>query len=219
MKQISGIVHPAPPTWKMVKERDRKIQELQQQHNQKIRELRQQQLQQIQAMNRVKAQNRKAMQEIYQEKIQLLREQAQMRKRSQKRKRIIILLFAVLAITFLGGFGYLCNHTVGILDHNGTLRIYGIGDMKEISYPLQSVNREQVYTVIISNGITSIKPYAFQSCSNLSNVIIPNSVTYIGFYAFWGCGRLIVVSLPANAEIDVGAFPAKTIVTHRPAPE
>jgi len=50
--------------------------------------------------------------------------------------------------------------------------------------------------VVIPEGVTSIKNWAFVNGRGLNSIIIPDSVTSIGTYAFGGCGGLhsIVVS-------------------------
>ena len=53
-----------------------------------------------------------------------------------------------------------------------------------------------IKSVIISNGITSIGYDAFYYCDNLTNITIPNSVTSIGKSAFFGCTSLTSVTIP-----------------------
>ena len=49
--------------------------------------------------------------------------------------------------------------------------------------------------VVIPDGVTEIKNYAFSSKTFLKSVIIPNSVTHIGFSAFQCCTALENVKL------------------------
>ena len=51
-----------------------------------------------------------------------------------------------------------------------------------------------VNDLVIPNGVTSIKKYAFINCSGLTLVTIPESVQTIGAYPFWGCSNLTSVT-------------------------
>ena len=48
----------------------------------------------------------------------------------------------------------------------------------------------------IKYNVTSIRDYAFENCTGLTNVTIPNSVTSIGYNAFYDCTGLTSVSIP-----------------------
>ena len=52
------------------------------------------------------------------------------------------------------------------------------------------LNGELVTELVIPDGVTEIKDYAFCGCSCLTNLTIGNGVTYIGSYAFSGCSGL-----------------------------
>ncbi|MCM1226819.1 MAG: leucine-rich repeat protein [Clostridium sp.] len=95
-----------------------------------------------------------------------------------------------------------------------------------ISYPAGKKNSEYV----IPDSVTSIAPYAFENCSNLTNATIPNSVSsmsfaiflrcynltnvtisdgvpYIGDGAFFGCSGLTNITIPKSVEfIESQAF-------------
>ena len=61
--------------------------------------------------------------------------------------------------------------------------------------------------VSIPEGVTSIGPGAFQTCTRLTGITIPESVTYIGSNAFYSCGSLTGITIPESVtEIDNGAF-------------
>ena len=93
--------------------------------------------------------------------------------------------------------------------NDGILTISGTGPMKNYSWgsaPWYS-NRENIESVIIQDGITSIGDCAFCGCDNLSDITIPQSITMIGFYAFSGCYNLTSITIPSNVEyIGYNAF-------------
>ena len=47
---------------------------------------------------------------------------------------------------------------------------------------------KEITDLVIPNGVTSIKKYAFYGCSGLNSVTIPSSVNSIDNSAFSGCG-------------------------------
>ncbi len=51
---------------------------------------------------------------------------------------------------------------------------------------------------VIPEGITAIKPYAFQGCEHLTKVVIPETVAEIGEYAFAYCMSLTAADIPAS---------------------
>ncbi len=55
--------------------------------------------------------------------------------------------------------------------------------------------------------IKNIRPFAFSSCSNLTNITIPNSVTSIGWFAFSGCKNLTSINIPISVtSIEFSTF-------------
>ena len=82
----------------------------------------------------------------------------------------------------------------------GTLTISGTGSMWERSGEKASKMwehcKDQIQTVVIRDGVTSIGKNAFSECINLTAVTIPDGVAYIGDYAFWGCPGLNSISIP-----------------------
>lgn len=67
------------------------------------------------------------------------------------------------------------------------------------------VNGQEVTDLIIPDGITQIKPFAFFDCTSLTSVAIPQSVTSIGDYAFSGCTGLTAITIP-NSVTLIGKF-------------
>ena len=114
----------------------------------------------------------------------------------------------------------------------GVLTISGNGpmdDYEEASAPWYSY-AEEIKTVVIEGGITSIGAYsfcdctalsfvsipatvtsieesAFESCQSLEEISLPDSVTEIGAYAFYDCSSLISVNLPEGlTALSIGTF-------------
>ena len=60
-------------------------------------------------------------------------------------------------------------------------------------------------TVTLANSVTSIGDYAFQGCNSLSNLTFGSGLTTIGDYAFQGCSSLVTLSLP-NSLTALGEY-------------
>ena len=136
----------------------------------------------------------------------------------------------IFAVT--GSIGTCGENLTWVLE-NGTLIISGTGEMKnyDSSSPAPWIaSGDEIHSVIVNSGVTSIGDYAFfdtylsstitdvslpdsltriggvafHSCP-LTDVIIPEGVTNIGFFAFAYCSSLHSVSLPASIE-EIQAF-------------
>lgn len=84
---------------------------------------------------------------------------------------------------------------------DGELRISGTGSMKDYpmySPPWYSSYRNQIISVVIDDGVTSVGTYAFSECRALTNITIPSSVTSIGSFAFEYCSALTNIEVAAN---------------------
>ena len=144
-----------------------------------------------------------------------------------KHRKPIRILSALLALTLLLTFSPQLTltadaATVGICGENltwsfdegsGTLTISGYGDMYDFeeyyeynesgpdrlrsNIPWRS-RADQIISVRLLDGLTSIGNCAFFNCVNLKNVSIPDSVTDIGSEAFHGCSSLQNVTIPAQ---------------------
>ncbi len=62
------------------------------------------------------------------------------------------------------------------------------------------LNDKEIKDLVIPDGVTEIKDYAFFGCSAIKSVSIPSSVTSIGYRAFYGC------DLTAVQVTDIGAW-------------
>lgn len=95
---------------------------------------------------------------------------------------------------------------------DGILTIQGAGTMNEYNEydsarPPWFAYREQMHTVNISDGVTSIGKYAFAFCGGLTSVTIPSSVNSIGGDAFRNCTALASLDIPYGVtSIGSGAF-------------
>ena len=94
---------------------------------------------------------------------------------------------------------------------NHTLVISGYGPME--SYASLNVHapwydiKEDIWQIIIEDGITTISDSAFMDFSSLEEITVAESVTVIGSHAFNGCGSLASIILPGSlTEIGFGAF-------------
>ena len=82
----------------------------------------------------------------------------------------------------------------------GGVKVAGLGE--KLFYQC-----EEVTSVTIPEGVTSIGPSAFDLCYGLKSVTIPSSVKTIGDWAFSACFRLQTVTMPESLEyIGTGGF-------------
>ena len=86
-----------------------------------------------------------------------------------------------------------------------TLTISGTGAMYDCTSTARPwfVFYENIKTVVINEGVTTIGNYAFYKCRDLTSVNIPNSVTSIGKLAFSNCSALTSVIIP-NSVTSIG---------------
>ena len=69
------------------------------------------------------------------------------------------------------------------------------------------LNGELTTTLVIPDGIISIRDRAFYGCSSLTSITIPGSVTSIGDYAFYDCSNLTSITIPSSVtSIGLSAF-------------
>ena len=115
------------------------------------------------------------------------------------------------------------------LRQNGTLQIDGTGSMKDYdNYPAPwcynysngTYRNQDVKTVIIESGITSISRNAFEGCHNLTTIIVPDGITMIGDNAFYGCSSLTEIQIPASVKsVGGSAFKNCSSLTQISIPE
>ena len=89
----------------------------------------------------------------------------------------------------------------------GTLTISGTGEMADYFNNNPWYSNDNIKSVIIEDGITSIGDDAFYKCKNLTFVSIPGSVTSIGDGAFSYCIGLSGINIPDSVvSIGVSVF-------------
>lgn len=95
-------------------------------------------------------------------------------------------------------------------NETGILTISGTGQMENYSSgsatPWYS-QIENIKSVVIESGVTSIGNCAFYNCSNMTGIEIPSGVTSIGEKAFYNCSSLNAIEIPVGmTSIGVQAF-------------
>ena len=96
----------------------------------------------------------------------------------------------------------------------GALTVTGSGSMTDFSYSDTRWGGNDIKSVSLPDGLTSIGGFAFRGCTSLSSVTIPDSVTSIGYYAFSGCTSLTSVTIPDSVTtIEDSAFSGCTSLT------
>ncbi|MBE7005387.1 MAG: hypothetical protein E7425_14115 [Ruminococcaceae bacterium] len=126
----------------------------------------------------------------------------------------LVLCFGMLpgtaraAVVASGTCGADGSNLTWTLDDSGKLTISGTGKMKNYFYNESPFyNNQQINTVVIQNGVTSIGERAFEHCNKLKNVTIPSSVSSIGKYAFQLCLDIETITIPSSVtSIEEGAF-------------
>ena len=141
---------------------------------------------------------------------------------TKMKRTVLILLFVLVGLTATNiakAQTIIDEGTCGAnltwqLTSNGVLTISGSGAMDNYHPNIYPVNtapwdpyKEEIKTIIIGDGATTIGWYAFSGCSNLTSITIPDSITQIGGYAFNECSGLTSVTIPdAVTEIEGSTF-------------
>ena len=100
------------------------------------------------------------------------------------------------------------NCTYSFNSKTGTLTISGSGkmaDYSDFSTASWFDYEQDIKSVVIEDGITSIGNFAFYQCSNLKSVSIPDSVTSIGDNAFYYCKNLLSIQIP-DSVTSIGSW-------------
>ncbi|MBR2549702.1 MAG: leucine-rich repeat domain-containing protein [Clostridiales bacterium] len=127
-------------------------------------------------------------------------------------------LVAQEEIPATGHYGTCGDNLTWTLDDEGTLTISGTGDMYYKSWAINDWSidgnyvdiipwakfRSEIVSIIIEDGVTSIRGFAFIHCDELVSISIPESVTTIEHFAFYGCESLSSIEIP-DSVTSIGA--------------
>ena len=109
---------------------------------------------------------------------------------------------------FVSESGKCGNNIEWLLDEYGSLVVIGTGNMTNYSSttvaPWDSY-KDEIKSISIYEGVTSIGNDTFVGCENLTYVYIPNTVTKIGNTAFRDCTSLASISIP-NSVTNIGYY-------------
>lgn len=87
---------------------------------------------------------------------------------------------------------------------SGVLTISGTGSISNASWQDYI---DDIRSVVIKDGITSIGSWAFKNCNSLTSITIPDSVTSIEVWAFYECTGLASITIPDSVtSIGYRAF-------------
>ena len=108
------------------------------------------------------------------------------------------------------------------LDNDGVLTISGTGEMSNYPYPWENPTPwgQEIKSVVVENGVTSIGDYAFWECDNMTSITLPEHMTRIGECAFSGCTALESIVLPEGiTDIYYSTFGSCTALKSVTIPE
>ena len=94
------------------------------------------------------------------------------------------------------------------LNLNDVFYIYGPGAMSNAAEViLWALHKDHIQSVVVDDGVTSIRSQCFSGFTNITDISIGRGVTTIGSQAFYGCTSLETFTIPANVtSIGEGAF-------------
>ena len=79
-------------------------------------------------------------------------------------------------------------------------RTNDINDLKELH--LFSDGETEITDLVIPDGVTFIRSYAFRNCTNFTSVIVPNSVSSISGNAFYHCWKMVKIVIDSHAIVS-----------------
>lgn len=106
-----------------------------------------------------------------------------------------------------------CGETAFFEFKDGIFRMYGTGSTWSYDphIPWNAI-LDEIETVIVEDGITSIGRMSFSGCENLTSVTLPDTLTLIGPFAFSGCSSLSSITIPSSVTyIAFDSFDKKSL--------
>lgn len=103
-----------------------------------------------------------------------------------------------------------CGENAYWLIEDGTLTVYGTGDMESFYYEVDRfgpwyAHKDKFTKVIIEEGITNLSDYALARLDQITSVSLPSTLTSIAWCAFEGCAQLEGLAIPESVK-NVGAY-------------
>ncbi len=88
------------------------------------------------------------------------------------------------------------------LDDNGVLTFSGSGVI--LGFP-SGLDKTQIKSIVIGEGIAEINVATFTDCTNLISVLLPSTLTRIRSNSFGGCTALSSINFP-DSLTDIGSY-------------
>ena len=82
--------------------------------------------------------------------------------------------------------------TISVKSGTAGMRSYGKGQPDWYNY------RDEILSLVVGEGVTSVGAYTFYDCANLSEISLGSSVTKLDTCCFYGCTSLTEITLPAS---------------------
>ena len=127
-------------------------------------------------------------------------------------KKFLIIILALLPISVYSDDGGSCGENAiwTYTESTHTLTISGHGTMNDYEWDWSGTDtrpwkayQNDIQSVVIESGITSIGNYAFENFDKMSSISIPHNVVSIGNYAFSRCWSLLSIVIP-NSVTFIG---------------
>ena len=128
----------------------------------------------------------------------------------QFKKLTLTLLLLITAAAGAWAQGPWTSGDCTVTLNNGTMTVSGKGAMADYQFfndrPWHN-NRNDITSVVVESGVTTVGKYAFFNFANMTSVTLPEGLTRIGGSAFKPCGKLTSITIPSTVtSISTDAF-------------